>query len=69
MPNGGHNVLPEDLGTYRKSEVAELQASHNALLAAAELLLASLTPSRTCSSQALRALRTAVAKAKPNRDD
>lgn len=34
MPNGGDAVPANDLGTYRKSEVAQLEASHARLLKA-----------------------------------
>lgn len=33
MPNGGEALRPDELGTYRKSDIARLEASHVELLA------------------------------------
>ena len=66
MPNGGTNVPADDLATYRKSEVAELQASHARLLEACKALLACSLPTdisgRAMVDQAVAAIAKAEGK-------
>lgn len=67
MPNGGHAVPADDLGTYRKSEVAQLQASHDDLLAACEAVLHAFEQKdHWCEAVArkMKQIRTAITKAK-----
>lgn len=70
MPNGGEAIRPEEMGTYRKSDIAWLEASHSDLLETLKCMLvgacACAVPhagERAVLQEATDRARAAIAKA------